>query len=307
MRRNTFMRGIKSKFKLIWKTKIASHFVNVADSTNIGIIFLLALGHLLSGIGQFFVFPIAIGTSAISAILSVHRAYVERKKGRSAIVDAVATTTTALGIIAAIILTFVGGTALATIAPMILTGTLGLKTLYDLGASCYYWYKYVKNRKINPEKADKYFKKAKDFTIAFAATALATTAAGAVLIAHKSSFASLGIAAGAIGAGYASYAGYKAYQKYKAKSHKQSQQDDFEIVLENPGLDIHELTNNALLHSRFAYTSSVSNDSAPITELNLFSNNNRHPAYFFEMPNTHLNLATTDITGRQQNVLRFSR
>lgn len=250
------MKGrVRSKLKRFWENKILAHCVNGADSANLGVIFLLAIGHALSGIGQYFVFPIALGTNAIKSVLAIHHAYEERKKTKAhlAISDAIATFATALGIFAAIILTFVGQSALTAIAPAVLTGTIGLNALYDLGAGSYCWYRYAKLKKEHPQKAEKYFQKAKEYTIGFTVSALATIGAGTALIADKASFAALGAVAGAIGAGYAVYEGYHAYKEDRILSQHRQEKNELESVEDKPTLLEPVFTNNATIHAALSY------------------------------------------------------
>lgn len=266
------------------------YFVGGVDSANIGVLFLLALGHALAGVGGFIVFPVAIGASAINAILAIHQAHAKKKKtGKHdglATSNAVITTITSLGIIAAIICTFVGSATLMTVAPYILTGVLSLKTLYNLCGACFCWYKYCKYRKIDTEKADQYYEKAKELTIGFVASALLTGAAAGVLIANKSAFGALGIAGGAIGVGYSVYAGYKCYKKYKARSESVGE-NDIEIGIVNT--EVNQLTNNASLHSNLGYAQSPEpkQETLVISQINSPSTNIPQPFFAAKHQTTH--------------------
>lgn len=248
------MKSPKKKLKSLWKNLLVTHFTGALESANIGIIFLLIIGNSFSTLAQFCSLPILIGTSTIHSILSLHRAYQRGKKDKLSMADAAVTVATSLGIIAAIILTFVGQAVLGEISAILLTGTVGVKALYGLGAACYCWYKHLNLKQSNPKKAEKYYQKAKDYTIAFVATALGAAGLGAVLIADQSAFGVLGITASAIGVVYGSYQGYQTYKKHQAQLHVENEINKAnKLMSENENLP-QELTNNAKLHAVFDYT-----------------------------------------------------
>lgn len=297
------LKKIKSLFNKFCKSKIPPPTLAGVDSVNIGTIFILALTDSLKSIGEFFVLPIAAGTSVINAILQTHKSYVSGKKNRKGISNAVAAIVTAVGIVIAILFTLVGQSAFATIAPAILTGTLGAKALYELALATYHWYKYIKYKKKDPVKAAAYLDLAISNSVSFLTTSLSTAAVGTVLLAHKSTFSAFGIASGIIGAGYAGYKGYQTYKQYKAEQKANENEEnvnDIELT-ELP----QELSNNAFLHSMFAVqpeTSPAPQIEEPPVEDKMIMENAMHTIW--ERTKQNLAEKSTQLAEPQSNTLR---
>lgn len=241
------LKHLKDKIKKL-KNKIAIYTANGTEATNISVIFLLGLGKALAGVGHYILFPVAMGSSAIGSLLIARHAHLKGFKDHRANSDAVATILTSLGVIASLILIFVGQSVLTTVGSVLLTGVIGAKGLYNLSAAIYNWYKYLKHRHLDPEKADKYFRQAREDTVAFVVDALIAGSAAAVFIAHKPTFGLIGMVGGLIGASYAAYSGCRTYQAYKREKEKE-EQELARAREQNPGLE-NELMNSAVMYSQ---------------------------------------------------------
>lgn len=241
---------IKKKLSLImslFTSELGSNSAAGLNAANIGGIFMLAMVHSLKGMAAAITLPIAAGISTIEALLSLYQAYQADKHLHKKKLNALVLSLTALGVIATVITTFALQAINTTIAPAILTATLSLKSLYDLFSASYHWYKYAKYKNNDRKKAKEYKEEAIAITISFINSALIAAAAGTVLIAHKSSFSALGIAAGVIGSGYALYAGIKSFKKLRKQMH--------DSAFSNVDYDVTDIkqTNNALLHAAFGH------------------------------------------------------
>ncbi len=242
----TNLKKIQTKIK-IWKNKLRLYMATGTEQGNLFVIFLLALTHALAGVGHFIVLPIAIAASGLSSALYARHAYLSGRHDRGAIADAALNMTVSLILVAGIILTFIGTGALATIAPALITGAIGLKALYDLGAAVVCYIKYHKYKDTHPGKAESYYDQAKEYMVGFVTEALLAGAAAGVLLANKSAFGAMGIAAGVIGGAYATHKGYKTYKAYKAEVAR-AMAEEQRIAEFNPELALNnELTNNASL------------------------------------------------------------
>lgn len=274
------MKHKREFFKHILQSKLGHIFVKGVESANIGVIFLLVLVKALSETAQYIVFPVTLGATALSAIFTVIHAHSKGKKNRYAYANAAVNITASLGIIAGIIFTFVGITAFNTIAPFILSGALSLKTMYDLGTSCYFWFKYLKFKKQNPEKSKKYYSKAFESTISFVTSALATIAASGVLIGNINSFSSFAIAGAIIGSIYAPYAGYQSYLAFKKELEK-IKDENSEATL-TPQMKKNKLSVNAKLHALLGTHKEIQNTPPVITLPFVINEENIIQKYFLE-------------------------
>lgn len=251
----------KRKLKFFVKSKMGNYLLGNVDTTNIGAIFALAVSKQLSSVGHFIVLPLAAATNIISSLIALHQLYKNRHGDKKQIVDPLVTIGFGILIVLVVIFSFAGVAALFSVAPIVLTAAMSAKSIYDFGAGCYCWYKYFKHKKNNPEKAQKYFKQAKDHTINFLVEAFAAAAAAGVLIANKASLGTLGVVGGGIGMVYTGYEGVQAYKEYKAKLRQIFEEAfaSFELV----DLDTvqNELTNNALLHAALRVNAEVLRES----------------------------------------------
>lgn len=240
---------IKMKMK-VWRNRMRLYMATGTEQGNLFVIFLLALTHGLAGVGHFIVLPVAIAASGISSALYARHAYLSGHRDRGAMADAALNITVSLVLTAGIIMAFIGTGALATVAPALITGGLGLKALFDLGAAVICYAKYHKHKEKNPAKSDMYYDQAKEYIVGFVTEALLAGAAAGVLIANKSAFGAMGIVGGVIGGTYAAHKGYKTYKAYKAAKAEYARA----LVEQNATKDINpelalnnELTNNAQL------------------------------------------------------------
>lgn len=238
---------IFKKFKLLWHAKIFIHFSNVIENTDLAFIFLLHLGKVFTPIAGFITFPIILATNVVTSVLTIYQENNKKNHSTFDLSKVYITLATSLGIITAILLSFVGTGTIAAIAPMILTGVLGVKSLFELGAACYCWCKYVKHKNKHPHKSEKYYQEAKELMITFCCSAFGTAAIGGVLIAGKEAVGILFVTSGIFAA---SYSGYKIYEMLKEKKKQGELKEATQNLENNQSLSS---TNNAKLHANMHF------------------------------------------------------
>lgn len=204
---------IKAIKKLI--QRYAPQLLSFISSANIMVLFFLVLFHAFKEVAEILILPTLGVTNAINSLLLCYQAYRHGKVLDKKTLRAIASVLTTLGLILAAVFTFIGQAAMTTVAPILLTASLGGKSLYDGVMATIDGYHYFKYRQRDPLLAKQYGKEA--LLNLFNAVALALAAAGVAgtAFANKASFAILGITAGAMGATYVViYTGYKLYKMH---------------------------------------------------------------------------------------------
>lgn len=118
----------------------ASIIASIFDLSTIGVVFACKqlLLPWLNSIGQFILFPIGLAIQAIQAMLAWHQVYLDGGKKSRSWIKALVETGVTLGIGTAIIGVLLFTPVFAVATPFILTGTLGLRSLFHAAAAIFY-------------------------------------------------------------------------------------------------------------------------------------------------------------------------
>lgn len=233
---------ISSKFKSLWMRKIIPFFTRPGQKTDITIIFLLALGKIIEPVAQITALPIILSTNLIASALTIYYESKKDKHTKRDVSKAMLSVTVSLTIIVAVLLAFTGEVTVVSIAPYLLAGGLSLKALYELGSAAFCWYKYLKYKQDNPEKAQNYYNSAKENIVTFFASGLALGVIGGVISAKGAIVQTFSIIAGVSGI---SYAGYQAYKFHKLKKKAYLEYEKTHLTKDTTAP---KHTNNAKLH-----------------------------------------------------------
>ncbi len=156
------------------------------------------LPKLFFGLARFILQPINAAANIIRAILSWYEAHKEGYK-RAAVLRAVVSTVTGIGIATALIAGLIAGAAIGILWPLLSMISFSVRSLYHFGCAIHYGVSFLESK----DPKDK--EKAIANVVNGVATAFNAIAIGLVLIALKASFGILGIASGAITAIFALY------------------------------------------------------------------------------------------------------
>lgn len=192
--------------------------VNIADGTTIGIIFPMLMG-FIAEVAHYALFPVAGALSLIRAGLVWRQVKLEQgqqnlKQGQKneTKAKAVLETWTGLAISFAVAcsvaisagVTAAAIAAVAAVAPFIFTVALAVKSVYSLGAACYYAYKAYHEK--DEDKRNEYKQAAIGNMISFVVGSMITVAVGFVFLAAQPVWALLGFAGAAFGVGAGTFA-----------------------------------------------------------------------------------------------------
>ena len=201
--------------------------VGFLDSVNFGGIFALFLKDFLRQVLEqtlkYILFPLAILTSAIQALLAWRDAKLARGR-HGTLVRAIIETIAFAAITTAIIGALAFTALFANIPAMIFTIVLGGKTFFHAGSAAYYLGKSTITN--NPAEKKQYREIAKGNAIASVACLFSASAVVGVMLLGKEILAILGLVASVIGISFSSYRGYQLYKASHAKKSDSLLADD---------------------------------------------------------------------------------
>ena len=195
------------------RARILGRFFNALESLDIGAVFGLftreSLRTILEHAGRYILFPAAVIFAWVQTGVAWYTAY-KTKQSRHVVAAAVDTGITAV-ITGAVVSALLSAGA-ALVAPYIFTGALGVKTLFNMGASIYHLVKAVRATTSKEEK--EHYQLAKEAAIGAFFGALATAAIVSVMVFGHFAIAALGITVGVLSGTYALVKGIQALRAH---------------------------------------------------------------------------------------------